>query len=457
MGRSKQLKVYRSVTTLVALILMLAMGNIARAQSAGIAGIVANQPGATVVLPYFEVNLDNPAASNTLFSVTNASAVAVLGHVIVWTDLGVPAVEFDVYFTGYDLWRMNIGSFLTTGAIPQTASVNQDPGDHISPKGVFSQDINFATCQSSLPNPQITNPQLTGIQNALIGQPSVNYSGNCGGINHGDRIARGYITMDTVNACTQDFPDTSGYFVTGGTGVATNQNVLFGDSFYIGVSKNRAVAQPLVSLVADGTNPDTSTAGQYTFYGRYDGWSAADNRQPTSGEFAGRWLNGSSPQGLNLMNQGSQAIVWRDSKVNQSSFACGTPPSWYPLNQEGLTVFDEQEHPQVPAVCQNQPCAPPPSTANLFPAATQKLPFNSTTLLTSFNEGWAYLDLHNNQGAGNPNPPFDQAAQQAWVILLYDQGAGAGGNNNSNSWEMGERASLLDSAEHPEHFFPTKF
>jgi hypothetical protein len=158
------------------------------------------------------------------------------------------------------------------------------------------------------------------------------------------------------------------------------------------------------------------------------------------------------------MNQGSQAIVWRDSKTNQGSFTCpaqaGVRPPWYPLNEESLSVFDEQEHPQVPAVCQNQPCAPPPSTANLFPAATQKLPFNSSTLLTSFNEGWAYLDLHNNQGAGNPNPPFDPAAQQAWVILLYDQGAGAGGNNNGNSWEMGERGSLLDSAENPIHFAP---
>ena len=50
-----------------------------------------NLPAATLLLPYFEVDLDNPAGLTTLFSINNASATAALANVVVWTDLGVVA------------------------------------------------------------------------------------------------------------------------------------------------------------------------------------------------------------------------------------------------------------------------------------------------------------------------------------------------------------------------------
>ena len=47
-------------------------------------------PAATLLLPYFEVNLadcDTVASHvNTLFSINNASATAILAHVTVWSD-----------------------------------------------------------------------------------------------------------------------------------------------------------------------------------------------------------------------------------------------------------------------------------------------------------------------------------------------------------------------------------
>ena len=39
-----------------------------------------NRPGATLLLPYFEVDLDHPAGVTTLFSINNASATAVLAQ-----------------------------------------------------------------------------------------------------------------------------------------------------------------------------------------------------------------------------------------------------------------------------------------------------------------------------------------------------------------------------------------
>ena len=37
---------------------------------------ITDQPAATLLLPYFEVDLANPAGANTLFTINNASATA---------------------------------------------------------------------------------------------------------------------------------------------------------------------------------------------------------------------------------------------------------------------------------------------------------------------------------------------------------------------------------------------
>ena len=42
-------------------------------------------PAATLLLPYFEVDLANPSGTQTLFSINNASATAVLVHVVIWS------------------------------------------------------------------------------------------------------------------------------------------------------------------------------------------------------------------------------------------------------------------------------------------------------------------------------------------------------------------------------------
>ncbi|HXO22611.1 MAG TPA: hypothetical protein VOA87_22035, partial [Thermoanaerobaculia bacterium] len=42
-------------------------------------------PAATLLLPYFEVDLANGNGITTLFSVNNASATAILAHVVVWS------------------------------------------------------------------------------------------------------------------------------------------------------------------------------------------------------------------------------------------------------------------------------------------------------------------------------------------------------------------------------------
>src|SRR5215210_8142383 len=114
-------------------------------------GTIDDVPAATLLLPYFECELGptlvpTPGGVTTLFSINNASATAVLAHVTVWTDQSVPALDFDVYLTGYDVQTINLRDIFVGGNLPVTASAGQDPKDTISPHGPVSQDINFASC-----------------------------------------------------------------------------------------------------------------------------------------------------------------------------------------------------------------------------------------------------------------------------------------------------------------------
>ena len=106
--------------------------------------------GGDPAAPVFRRRLANdamaPGAVNTLFSINNASATAVLAHVTLWTDESVPTLDFDIYLTGYDIQTISMCDIFH-GVVPVTASAGQDPNDTISPKGPVSQDINFAELQ----------------------------------------------------------------------------------------------------------------------------------------------------------------------------------------------------------------------------------------------------------------------------------------------------------------------
>jgi len=408
-------------------------------------------PAATLLLPYFEVDLNNPNGLTTLFSVNNASATAILVHVVMWSDLSVPVLDFNIYLTGYDVQSVNLRDIIVNGNMPQTASAGQDPGDTISPKGPFSQDINFASCNGVLPPPALPAFFTAHLQAALTGQPSSILKGLCAGQALGDNIARGYITMDTVNNCSLRFPGDAGYFAAGGTGDVTNQDVLWGDWFIVNSAQNFAEGSDLVHIeAAPGigisgaipSDPATTTAGRYTFYGRYDNWTAVDNREPLATEFAARYLNGGPFSG------GTSLLCWRDSKVNQGPFTCpatpGVRPAWYPLGQEGIVIFDEQEHPVVP---QTFPFSPQPPTGSLTPcpAETQRVQVNGASFPVPFSFGWLYMDMNTTVAAAGSNPPVDPAAAQAWIIYTLA---------SNGHFGVGIDAIRLDSACAASHFVP---
>ncbi len=419
--------------------LIFVVGPNTRALASGL-GRISDQPAATLLLPYFEVNLTNPNAATTMFSIVNASPDAQLAHVVIWSDLSVHVLDFDVYLTGYGLYRLNLNTLLITGASPST-------GEGVSPNGPLSTPKTFPGCSTILPLPPLSASQLTSVQNALTGLASAELGDLCAGIAHGDMIARGYITIDDVNSCSFLFPGEAGYLSTAGEQerVITDYNVLWGDSFYINKSTNQAFAQPLVHIAAG----DVFDSGAYTFYGRYDGWTGVDDRQPLATTFFARYINAGSPQAGNYFNAGTTAIVWRDSKVVQSPFTCPAAtmnPEWFGLGQEGIAIFDEQEDVETPPTCHFSPC--PPNTQAGFPAETQKLALDTTAFPITFGAGWLWLDLNQNNAEATTGLT-DDLESQSWVITLYDNAS------KSNTYEIGERAIQLDNGSDPNHCTPS--
>jgi hypothetical protein len=314
---------------------------------------VADQPAATLLLPYFEVDLANPAGANTYFTVNNASASAAMAHVTVWSAMHVPVYAFDMYLTGYDVQALNVRDIIN-GRIPRTASSGQDPGDTITNHGVVSQDINFATCNGILPPAAVPQATIDHIRASLTGQQSP-MTGMCATKGDGTRIARGYITVDSTTQCTALTPASPGYFA----GVADYRNILWGDYTYtnhIGGLES-GDASPLVHITASLTDPQVITPGQYTFYGRFVTWDASDKREPLSTNFMTRFVN--------LPGTGQTTLtVWRDARVTQGYFACGATPAWYPLRQEGLRFFDEAENPEI---TEQSPFQPQPPAPDILP------------------------------------------------------------------------------------------
>jgi len=395
-------------------------------QASALICTVDDVPASTLLLPYFEVDLTNANGVTTLFSVNNASATAVLAHVVVWSDLSVPVLDFNIYLTGYDVQTINLRDIFVTGALPRTASAGQDPTDTISPHGLFSQDINFASCTGQLPPPPLPASFIAHLQASLTGKSSAILGNRCAGQALGDNVARGYVTVDTVNNCTLRFPGDAGYFPAG-VGDATNQNVLWGDYAYVNPGENFAQGETLVHIEsAPGTGANQFSGnyaaspeiavGEYTFYGRYVTWNGSDNREPLGTNYGARFVNGGAFSG------GTSFVCWRDSKTNQGPFTCpalaGVRPPWFPLGQEQIVIFDEVENPEVPTTL---PVSPqPPNQQNLLcPAEAQRTRIDGASFPVTPDFGWIYANL-NTTIVGNPNPPEDPAAAQAWIETVMD-------------------------------------
>jgi hypothetical protein len=373
-------------------------------------GTIDTVPAATLLLPYFEVDLSDPNGRTTLISINNTSASAAIAHVTLWTDQAVPTTAFDIYLTGYDVQPINLRDVFN-GNLPQTADDGQDPTDTISPQGPFSQDINFpgsfgpCGAPGGIPAPI----PVSALRAAHTGQASSLLGGLCGSRNLGDNVARGYITVDSVNQCLSPstFPSTANYFTT----VADFRNILWGDFLYVDPAENLAQGDNLIHIEADANDPLTDGAGDYTFYGRYVSASGADHREPLATTWSAGFLSGRT-----------DLLVWRDSGRSQAAFACNSPPGALPHTE--IIAFDWEEGVQLLAGLRP------------FPAAAQRVTVGGSAFPVPHKLGWAYLNLNATVSGGQFNP-FKQSA----VLALHRLDPG--------TFSSGVHAVQLDNASNP--------
>jgi hypothetical protein len=385
--------------------------------AAGFAGVLkgncrmANQPSATLLIPYFSVDLAIATGRTTMFSVNNASAKPALARVVLWTDWGVPTLAFDVYLTGYDVQTLNVRD-LFNGDLPVTGVTSSPAGSLSQGGGTFPGCGGSAGSSSANAGPvgqPLDAVALQYLRSAHSGQslpgaaaqngpPGPSPACASSGV-EGPSVASGYITVDAVNGCSgttvstlANTPAHALYFQHGGKGLASDDNVLWGDVIYLDPRQKLAHSQTAVSIVAD---PDFFASGDYTFYGRYFGFDARDDRAPLSSLYYVRFID-SHP-----FTAGSDVVVWRDNRVTSvAAQPCATGPSWAPLGENQVVVFDEQEN------------ATAIQHSNAFPLTTQKVHVGGPSLATSLRFGYLMLDLWH----GNATHA------QAWVGVTMSAG-----------------------------------
>jgi len=413
-------------------------------------------PAATLLLPYFEVDIADPNGVDTFFSINNAKHYSVLAHVIVWTDMSVEALDFNVYLTGYDVQTIGMGMIVRDGILPVTYY-----DDDFSPVGAYSWDHDespafWPSCDSYLPygNPALDAAFIEHLQSILTGGPSSIYGGRCGGYPHGDDIARGYVTVDVVADCTLLTPCDLGYF-TISEGFLANadpedfligmfDNALWGDWYMLDYASNFAQGDTLVhveSICADpefgselectspiylgeispearpeGIPPAIFTLLANSFYARCSPFTEIDSedpkivldlREPLATTYAARFYQNAAFSG------GTDYLVWRDSLFinffgDEDGFSCSSGPDWFPLNERQVVFFDEQENPET--ACTISPC---PEQDILFPLEAQRVAVADMGVTPQ--SGWTYMNL--NQVWSLDGPVTLNA--QAWVTAVH--------------------------------------
>ncbi len=407
-------------------------------------------PAATLLLPYFEVDLDEESEVNTVFTIHNALPSPALAHVALWTDWSQPVLDFDIFLTGYDAQTVDLHDVLVKGNLPVTADEQGDQGqdsgrasdptsscdgtvDSCSPHGRPDWDGSFDGDGISVPgagdcidfflffvNPLLPPNRLALIQDKLTGQP---IDDSCFSTDHGDNRARGYITIDNANTCSLIFPNDFEYFGDGeDPGIASDVNQLWGDWSLVDTGNvwTHAV-DPLVHIEADADFDASSTATNYTFYGRYtQALGGIDHREPLGSAWGVSYLNA----GFGLA---TDLIVWRDSTADNQDgggYACGSGPDWQPLGQTQVVCFDQREN--VVEICSETAC---------FPLESQRLELGAGDLEVPWTAGWCHLNLNIPDDAvtGDVDFPASPAGDvaQSWVGAVTRRGAAITGGLNA--------------------------
>jgi hypothetical protein len=194
-------------------------------------------PAATLLLPYFEVDISGNSGQTTLFTVTNVTRYPQIARVTLWTDLAYPVLTFNLYLTGYDIQAINIADVLKPGIVasPTGTSSTTTPGPLSS-----STSPNLITPLNCANNPGVIPASIiSAVRRALsFGDFGPDGSSACFGLGFPHSNAIGYATIDVVSNCNTRSPADPLYY----TNDILFDNVLIGDYQQLGPHPQGEVA-----------------------------------------------------------------------------------------------------------------------------------------------------------------------------------------------------------------------
>lgn len=341
---------------------------------------IAVMPSATLLLPYFEVQLDASIirAKTTLFTIVNTVREPQIARVTIWTDWGYPVLSYNLLLTGYDAESINLYDVLARGILMQEWTTAKVPGARSvanNPRfgGDAAQNCNFAPVR-------MPEALLQDVRSALTtGLISSCTAQRVGGTH---KNATGYLTIDVVSTCSSRTPAEAAYY-----DEILFDNVLTGDYQHLSPdpdSGNYAGGAAMVHLraVPEGgpAGAEIETALPYTFYDLYTPANARrkDRRQPLPSTFATRYVEGGPGEFK------TELQFWREPGAGRES-ACSLAPNGS-MDVTEIIRFDERENPTaISNVAASIPSAARiPTTADLFPP---RVPGEVA--------GWIYVNANN--------------------------------------------------------------
>jgi hypothetical protein len=360
-------------------------------------------PAATLLLPYFEVDIDDPAGETTLFTITNVSNEDQIAHVTIWTDYSFPVIDFNIYLTGYDVQSINLYDIIERGLIAPDAGTGTDVTDR-GDYSVVNADLSLGACDR-LPG-QLDDAYIVRLQSALIDGtvPDFGTLPGCNNVGNEHDNAVGYVTIDLADLCSTSLPTDPGYFTT----EIRFDNVLIGDYQQVHSAENFAQGNPMVHIraIPEGGEPGEAAIINFdrTFYSRYQSGGVLDRRQPLPSIFAARWIQGGVGEFQTYFK------IWREG---QTDFADANSCSEWDDNvtvAAELVTFDDAENAwgDVPDSRVSPPLTteftlPETSLTSVDDASIYPQPDNGAI------DGWMYFNLDNDDADG--------FASQNWVIV----------------------------------------
>jgi hypothetical protein len=360
-------------------------------------------PAATLLLPYFEVDLSSPLGQTTLFTVTNISRYPQIAHVTLWSDLAYPVLDFNLFLAGYDTQAINLFDVIAGGVIapPAGTSSATTPGSLSAPNTANGYlDPSTFPCSSAVNLPPVVRNAVKAGLTAGVYNPGGDFHGGgtaCSGVGRVHANAAGYVTIDVVSHCTSRLPTDPLYYTTD----LLFDNVLIGDYQQLGAHAAGTAAgafiaggNPMVHIRAvpegGGAGSIVATDLPYTFYDRYTpaDHRTVDRRQPLPATFAARYIQGgTSAFATNLS-------IWREGYA-ASGASCADYAANDRMAYGEIVRFDEHENPFVLSCfglfgyCYNSPALPPTSSTNTIDS------YLYPYLLGTDVAGWLYLNVSN--------------------------------------------------------------